>query len=83
MQYSVINDTTRIKLARIYSERLNHYSVEFLDYIRNKSPFRIKRISTDDEMFNNHRPHMGLKGLTSLQKLQSYAKYRSITYVYG
>jgi transposase InsO family protein len=35
-----------------------------------------------DELFNNHRPHMGLKGLTPLQKLQSYAKYKSVTYVY-
>jgi len=164
MQYSAIDDATRIKLTRIYSERSNHYSVEFLDYITNKYPFKIKRISTDndsvftncytgdprthplkmprihpfslkckelrikhklnrpacpqqngkvershrtddeefyrlhktynnleylakerqkyDELFNNHRPHMGLKGLTPLQKLQSYAKYRSITYVY-
>lgn len=164
MQYSAIDDATRIKLTRIYAERSNHYSVEFLDYITNKFPFRIKRISTDndsvftnrytgdprthplempkihplslrckelgikhklnrpacpqqngkvershrtdseefyrlhktynnldylirerekyDELFNNHRPHMGLKGLTPLQKLQSYAKYKSITYVY-
>lgn len=165
MQYSAIDDATRIKLTRIYSERANHYSLEFLDYITNKYPFRIKRISTDndsvftnrytgeprthplktpklhpfslrckelkikhklnrpacpqqngkvershrtdseefyrfhktyktidylakerekyDELFNNHRPHMGLKGLTPLQKLQSYAKYRDVTYVYG
>ena len=164
MQYSAIDDATRIKLTRIYSERSNHYSVEFLDYITNKFPFRIKRISTDndtvftnrytgdprthplkmprihpfslrcgelkikhklnrpacpqqngkvershrtddeefyrlhktynnidylakerkkyDELFNNHRPHMGLGGLTPLQKLQSYDRYKSITYVY-
>lgn len=164
MQYSAIDDATRIKLTRIYAERSNHYSVEFLDYITNKFPFRIRRISTDndtvftnrysgeprthplkmprvhpfslkceelkirhklnrpacpqqngkvershrtdseefyrlhknyktieylakerkkyDELFNNHRPHMGLKGLTPLQKLQSYAKYKDITYVY-
>lgn len=164
MQYSAIDDATRIKLTRIYAERSNHYSVEFLDYITNKFPFRIKRISTDndsvftnlytgdprthplkmpkihplslrckelgikhklnrpacpqqngkvershrtdgeefyrlhktynnlnylakerekyDELFNNHRPHMGLKGLTPLQKLQSYAKYKDVTYVY-
>lgn len=164
MQYSAIDDATRIKLTRIYSERSNHYSVTFLDYIINKFPFKIKRISTDndtvftnrysgelrthplkmprvhpfslkckemkikhklnrpacpqqngkvershrtdseefyrlhknyktieylakerrkyDELFNNHRPHMGLKGLTPLQKLQSYAKYKDVTYVY-
>jgi len=165
MQYSAIDDATRIKLTRIYAERSNHYSVAFLDYITNKFPFRIKRISTDndsvftnaytgdprthplkmprahpfslrckelkikhklnrpacpqqngkvershrtddeefyrvhktynnldylakerkkyDELFNNHRPHMGLGGLTPLQKLQSYGRYRSVTYVYG
>lgn len=165
MQYSAIDDATRIKFTRIYPERANHYSVSFLDYITDKFPFRIKRISTDndsvftnvytgeprthplkmprthpfslkckelkikhklnrpacpqqngkvershrtddeefyrfhktynnleylakerkkyDELFNNHRPHMGLKGLTPLQKLQSYGRYRSVTYVYG
>lgn len=164
MQYSAIDDATRIKLTRIYSERSNYYSVEFLNYITNKLPFRIKKVSTDndsvftnrytgdprthplkmprlhsfslrckelkikhklnrpacpqqngkvershrtdseefyrlhkryanleylakerekyDYLFNNHRPHMGLKGLTPLQKLQSYAKYKSITHVY-
>lgn len=164
MQYSAIDDATRIKLTRIYPERANYYSLEFLGYITGKFPFKIKRISTDndsvftncytadlrthplkmprvhpfslkcrelgikhklnrpacpqqngkvershrtdseefyrfhktynnlaylakerkkyDELFNNHRPHMGLKGLTPLQKLQSYDKYKSVTYVY-
>lgn len=164
VQYSAIDDATRIKFTRIYPERTNHYSVEFLDYITNKFPFKIRRLSTDndsvftnsytgeprthplkmprihpfslkckelkikhklnrpacpeqngkvershrtddeefyrlhksfdleylikerkryDELFNNHRPHMGLKGLTPLQKLQSYDKYKAVTYVYG
>jgi len=164
MQYSAIDDATRIKLTRIYPERSNHYSVDFLDYITSRLPFKLKRISTDndsvftnaytgdpqthplkmprihpfslrckelkikhklnrpacpqqngkvershrtdseefyrlhktynnlaylirerkkyDELFNNHRPHMGLGGITPLQKLQSYAKYKDITYVY-
>lgn len=165
MQYSAIDDTTRIKVTKLYPERANHYSVDFLEHIVNKFPFKIKRISTDndsvftnrytadpkthplkmprihsfslrcqeleikhklnrpacpqqngkvershrtdseefyrlhkdyesleylikerkkyDELFNNQRPHMGLKGLTPLQKLQSYDKYKSVTYVYG
>lgn len=162
VQYSAIDDATRIKFTRIYPERANYYSVVFLEYAVSKFPFRIKRLSTDndsvftnsytgepkthplkapkihpfslkcselkikhklnrpacpqqngkvershrtdseefyrlhksfeleylikerkkyDELFNNHRPHMGLKGLTPLQKLQSYDKYRSVTYV--
>lgn len=164
MQYSAQDDATRIKLTKLYRERTNHYSVEFLEYIVAKFPFKIKKITTDndsvftnaytgeprthplkmprvhpftlrckglrirhklnrpacpqqngkvershrtddeefyrlqrsynleylikerkkyDKLFNNHRPHMGLKGLTPLQKLQSYDKYRGVTYVYG
>ena len=45
VQYSAIDDATRIKLTRIYSERANHYSVDFLNYIVSKFPFKIKCIS--------------------------------------
>jgi transposase InsO family protein len=164
MQYSAQDDATRIKFTLLYRERTNHYSVEFLNYIHARFPFRIKQISTDndsvftnaytgeprthplkmprmhpftlrckelkikhklnriarpqqngkvershrtddeefyrlhrsnnleylirerkryDELFNNHRPHMGLGGLTPLQKLQSYDRYRGVTYVYS
>lgn len=164
MQYSAQDDATRIKFTQIYPERTNHYSVSFLDYIVTRFPFRIKKISTDndsvftnaytgepkthplktprlhpfslrckelkikhklnrparpqqngkvershrtddeefyrlhrsydleylikerkkyDELFNNHRPHMGLGGLTPLQKLRTYGKYRGVTYVYS
>jgi transposase InsO family protein len=165
VQYSAVDDATRLKFTRISPERANHYSVEFLNYITGRFPFKIKRISTDndsvftncytgdprthplkmprlhpfslkcqelkikhklnrpacpqqngkvershrtdeeefyrihktyntieylakerkkyDELFNNHRPHMGLKGLTPLQKLKSYDKYRGVTYVYS
>jgi transposase len=164
MQYSAQDDATRIKFTQLHPERTNNYSVDFLDYIVNRFPFRIKRISTDndsvftnaytgdprthplkmprlhpfslrckelrikhklnrpaspnqngkvershrtddeefyrlhrsynlgylikerkkyDELFNNYRPHMGLKGLTPLQKLKSYDKYKGITYVFS
>jgi transposase InsO family protein len=36
-----------------------------------------------DEFFNNERPHMGLKGLTPLEKLQSFPEFKSVTYVYS
>lgn len=164
VQYSAQDDATRIKFTRLYPERTNHYSVEFLNYIVERFPFKIKRISTDndsvftnaytgeprthplktprlhpftlrckelkiihklnrpaspnqngkvershrtddeefyrlhrshnlkylikerrkyDELFNNHRPHMGLKGLTPLQKLRTYDRYKSVTYVFS
>ena len=163
-QYSAMDDNTRIKFTKLYTERANHNSVDFLEYIVRKFPFQIKRITTDndsvftnrytgetkthplspvrlhpftlkcqelgithklnppgqpqkngkvershrsddeefwnfqkdfdihrlsekrkhyDELFNNHRPHMGLGGLTPLQKLQSHFKFKSVTYVYS
>jgi transposase len=43
----------------------------------------IKERREYDEFFNNHRPHMGLKGLTPLQKLQTFPEYKSVTYVFS
>jgi len=164
VQYSAIDDATRIKFTRLYRERSTHNTIRFLSYIAKRYPFRMKSIRTDndsvftnaytgeprthplkmprthpftltcnaagikhilnrpacpqqngkvershrtdseefyrlqktldivvlakerkkyDEFFNNHRPHMGLNGLTPLQKLQSFAKFKSVTYVYS
>lgn len=47
-----------------------------LDYL-------VKERKRYDEFFNNHRPHMGLEGLTPLEKLQGFPKYKSVTYVYS
>jgi len=164
VQYSAIDDNTRIKFTQLYPERANHNSIKFLEHIVRKFPFQIRKITTDndsvftnaytgepkthplkevrlhpfthkcqefgirhklnppgqpqkngkvershrsddeefwrfqetldihhlvkerkeyDELFNNHRPHMGLGGLTPLQKLQSHDIYESVTYVYS
>ena len=164
VQYSAMDDNSRIKFTKLYTERANHNSVDFVEYIVRKFPFQIKQITTDndsvftnrytgetkthplsparlhtftlkcrelgithklnppgqpqkngkvershrsddeefwnfqesfdlhrlsekrkhyDELFNNHRPHMGLGGLTPLQKLQSHFKFKSVTYVYS
>lgn len=164
VQYSAIDDCTRIKFTRLYRERSTYNSLRFLTYIAKRYPFRIKSIRTDndsvftnaytgeprthplkmprahpftvackaegikhilnrpscpqqngkvershrtdseefyrlqktldyvlinrerkkyDEFFNNHRPHMGLKGLTPLQKLRSFTEFKSVTYVYS
>ncbi|OHB87811.1 MAG: hypothetical protein A3C38_04465 [Planctomycetes bacterium RIFCSPHIGHO2_02_FULL_50_42] len=47
-----------------------------LDYL-------IKERKKYDEFFNNCRPHMALEGLTPIEKLQSFSKYKSVTYVYS
>ena len=43
----------------------------------------IKERKKYDEFFNNERPHMGLHGLTPLQKLQSFSDLKGVTYVYS
>lgn len=45
--------------------------------------FLVKERKKYDEFFNNHRPHMALEGRTPLDKLQSFPKYKSVTYVYS
>jgi len=168
VQYSAIDDNTRIKFTKLYKERTNHNSLDFLDYIVVKFPFKIAQITTDndsvftntytgefktshlkearthpftvrcaelgiyhklnppgnpqkngkvershrtdeeefwrllsnssssfdfvnivksrksyDELYNNHRPHMGIGGKTPLQKLRSCGMYNSVTYVHS
>lgn len=164
VQYSALDDATRIKFTRLYQERSTSNSLHFLDYILKRFPFKIKLIRTDndsvftnaytgeprthplkmprlhpftlackghgiihklnkpacpeqngkvershrtdgeefyrlqkslnldylvkerkkyDAFFNNHRPHMGLQGLTPLQKLQLFPKFKTVTYVYS
>ncbi|MGQ9610314.1 MAG: integrase core domain-containing protein [bacterium] len=36
-----------------------------------------------DELYNNYRPHIGIGGMTPLQKLRSYCMYKSVTYVHS
>lgn len=164
VQYSAIDDATRMKFTKLYKERSNSNSLDFLNYIVKRFPFRLKSIRTDndsvftnaytgepkthplkmprthpftlalmekgiihkrnrpscpqqngkvershrtdgeefyrlqkslnldflikgrkkyDEFFNNQRPHMGLKGFTPLQKLQSFPDFKGVTYVYS
>ena len=164
VQYSAIDDATRVKMTKLYRERSNGNSLDFLDYIQKRFPFGIKSIRTDndsvftnaytgepkthplkmprdhpftlackkqgiihklnrpacpqqngkvershrtdseefyrlqkslnldflikerkkyDEFFNNERPHMGLKGFTPLQKLQSFPDFKGVTHVHS
>jgi len=45
--------------------------------------FLIKGRKKYDEFFNNERSHMGLKGITPLQKLQSFPEFKGVIYVYS
>jgi transposase InsO family protein len=164
VQYTAIDDCTRIKFTRLYQERSTYNSIKFLTCIIKRFPFKIKSIRTDndtvftnaytgeprthplkvprahpftlacknenikhilnrpscpqqngkvershrtdseefyrlqkildyvllikgkkkyDEFFNNHRPHMGIRGLTPLQKLQTFKEFKTVTYVYS
>lgn len=164
VQYSAIDDATRIKVTKLYRERSTTNSLDFGAHINKRFPFKINSIRTDndsvftnaytgepkthplntpkthpftlscnrlgithilnrparpqqngkvershrtdgeefyrlqktlilgalinkrkkyDEFFNNQRPHMGLKGLSPLQKLQSFSEFKGVTYVYS
>ena len=164
VQYSAIDDATRIKVTKLYRERSTTNSLDFVVHITKRLPFKISSIRTDndsvftnaytgepkthplktpnthpftlacnrqgithilnrpahpqqngkvershrtdgeefyrlqktlvlsaligkrrryDEFFNNQRPHMGLKGLSPLQKLQSFPEFKGVTYVYS
>lgn len=164
VQYTAIDDCTRMRFTKLCRERSTYSSIRFLGYILKRFPFTVKTVRTDndsvftnaytgeprthplkvprthpftlackeqniehilnrpacpqqngkvershrtdseefyrlqktldyllinrekktyDEFFNNYRPHMGIKGLTPLQKLQTFNEFKSVTYVYS
>ena len=46
-QYTAIDDATRIRALRIYMQQNQANAVDFVNYVVNKFPFRIKSIRTD------------------------------------
>jgi len=56
---------------------------DFDHLVKERKKLVVSEANLYDEFFNNHRPHMGLKGLTPLEKLQSFPKFNSVTYVYS
>lgn len=46
-QYTAIDDATRIRALQIYKKQNQVNAVEFINYVVNKFPFRIKSIRTD------------------------------------
>jgi transposase InsO family protein len=47
-QYTAIDDATRIRALRIYREHTQANAQDFLDYVIQKFPFRIKYVHTDN-----------------------------------
>lgn len=47
-QYTAIDDATRARALKIYPRHSQKNAVEFVDYVRNKFPFRIHTIQTDN-----------------------------------
>ena len=46
-QYTAIDDATRIRALKIYNRHTQSNAIDFLDYVVEKFPFRIKTIRTD------------------------------------
>jgi transposase InsO family protein len=46
-QYTAIDDATRIRALNVYSRHTQANAMDFLDYVVEKFPFRIKTIRTD------------------------------------
>ena len=50
-QYTAIDDATRIRALKIYRKHNQKSSVDFIDYVVKKFPFRIHTVRTDQEEF--------------------------------
>ena len=47
-QYTAIDDATRIRALKVYKKHNQHNAIDFLDYVIEKFPFRIKIVRTDN-----------------------------------
>jgi transposase InsO family protein len=46
-QYTAVDDATRIRTLKIYTEHNQKNAIDFIDHVENKFPFRIHTIRTD------------------------------------
>lgn len=65
-QYTAIDDATRIRALKIYEKHNQNSSINFIDYVVDKFPFRIKQIRTDNghefqSQFNWHVKELGME----------------------
>ena len=47
-QYTAIDDATRVRTLKIYERHTQKNAIDFVDYVIEKFPFRIKEIRTDN-----------------------------------
>ncbi len=47
LQYTVVDDTTRIRALQVYPKHNQDCAIKFIDYVVEKFPFRIHTIQTD------------------------------------
>ena len=47
-QYTAIDDATRIRALKVYKKHNQNSAIDFLDYVIDKFPFRIKMVRTDN-----------------------------------
>ena len=47
-QYTAIDDATRIRALKVYTKHTQANAIDFIDYVTEKFPFRIKVIRTDN-----------------------------------
>lgn len=65
-QYTAIDDASRARALKIYNRHSQKNAVEFVDYVRDKFPFRIHTIQTDNghefqAMFHWHCDDLGIR----------------------
>ena len=64
-QFTAIDDATRVRAFRIYDKHNQICAIDFVDYVRNKFPFRIHTIQTDNghefqALFHWHCEDLGI-----------------------
>lgn len=67
-QYTAIDDATRARALKIYAFHNQKCAMDFVDHVRNKFPFRIHTIQTDNghefqAMFHWHCEDLGIRHL--------------------
>jgi len=65
-QYTAIDDATRARALQIYSGHNQRFAIEFIEYIRDRFPFRIHTIQTDNghefqSQFHWHCEDLGIR----------------------
>jgi transposase InsO family protein len=65
-QYTAIDDCTRIRALKVYEKHNQSSSIDFIDHVVNKFPFRIHTVQTDNghefqSRFNWHVKDLGME----------------------